>query len=114
MLLPSSRLASQMLQMALQAPFVMAMRMGDWLPADAAASSRMTREAGRMVAEKQAAAMEAWAAFGTHAMQAWMQAMRAPMQPPSVADYERAGQAMLAPYARRVRANAARLRRRAR
>ena len=60
MLFPS-RFASQMMIMSLQAPFVMAMRMGDWLPADAAASSRMTREAGRMVAEKQAAAMESWA-----------------------------------------------------
>ena len=113
-MLPSTRLATQMMQMSMQAPFVMAMRMADWLPTGEAASPRATREAGRMVTEKQAAAMESWAAFGTHAMRAWTQAMLAPLQPISTAQYERAGQAMLAPSAGRVRANAARLKRRAR
>lgn len=111
---PSSRFASQMMQMAVQAPFVMAMRMGDWWQMDATHSPRTTREAGRMVAEKQAAAMESWAAMGTHAMQAWTRVMLAPLQPVDAAQLDRAGQAMLAPYSRRVRANAARLRRRAR
>ena len=113
MLFPS-RFASQMMIMSLQAPFVMAMRMGDWLPLGAQDAPRTTREAGRMVAEKQAAAMESWAAFGTHAMQAWTRYMLAPLQPMTQAQLECAGQAMLAPYARRVRANATRLKRRAR
>ena len=114
MYLPSTTLAMQMTQMAVQAPFVMAVRMGDWMTPGIALSPRQRREAHRMVAEKQAAAMEAWTAFGSHAMRAWTQWMLAPMQPWQPAHWERAGEAMVAPYARRVRANAARLRRRKR
>ena len=114
MYLPSTTLAMQLTQMAVQAPFVMAVRLGDCMTPGLALSPRQRREAHRMVAEKQAAAMESWAAMGTHAMQAWTRAMLAPLQPVDAAQLDRAGQAMLAPYARRVRANAARLRRRAR
>ena len=114
MLFPHSPLATQLAQLAVQAPFVMAVRMADWWMPGALATPRQRREASRMVAEKQAAAMESWAAFSTHAMQAWMQCLLQPVRPLSVAQIERAGQAMVSPYARRVRANANRLRRRTR
>lgn len=109
---PSTRFATQMAQMAMQAPFVMAARMGDWTAWTG--SARQQREAGRMVAEKQAAAFEAASAFALHAWSAWAQLVFAPLQPWSPTRWERASQAMLAPYARRVRANATRLRKRRR
>ncbi|GAB1407203.1 hypothetical protein MASR1M8_11220 [Thermomonas brevis] len=112
MLFPSTRLAAQLAQMAVQAPFVMAVRMGDWWMPVAAASPRQRREASRMVLEKQAAGIEAWTAFNRMAWDAWMQWLLA--RPLTAAQWERGGQATLAPYARRVRANAARLRRRKR
>lgn len=114
-MMPSTRLATQFAQMALQAPFVMAVRMGDWMTTPGAlASARQRREAGRMVAEKQAAALEASMAFAQQASQWWLQCWLAPMQPWSAARWERAGQAVMEPYARRVRANATRLRKRRR
>ena len=110
MLFPSTRFATQFAQMTMQAPFVMAARMGDWTAWTG--SARQQREAGRMVAEKQAAAVEASMAFAMHAWNAWAQCMFAPRQPWTPARWERASQAVLAPYARRVRANASRLRKR--
>lgn len=114
MLFPHGPFATQIAQLALQAPFVMAVRMADWWMPGALATTRQRREASRMVTEKQAAAMESWVALSTHAMQAWMQCMLQPARPLDMRQLERAGQAMLAPYSRRVRANAARLRRRKR
>lgn len=110
MLFPYAGLAGQMMHMALQAPLVMAARMGDWMVPMVPPSARTRREASRMVLEKQAAAVESWAALGHHALQAWAQCLLG--QPLSPAQIERAGRAVLAPYARRVDANAARLGRR--
>lgn len=115
MLFPSTRLSTQLTQIATQAPFVMAMRMGDWLAMPGgAASAQQQRELGRMVAEKQAAAMEAWFGLAGQAWTAWAQGLHAPLSPLPAAQWDRMGQAVVAPYARRVRANATRLHKRKR
>ena len=102
------------------APLVIAQRMAAWNAAPHGA--RQQREARRMVAEKQAAAMQmsgAWWLASIQAQQrAWLTAWSAGRAFPLWGDFARSAAGMfargdaLAPVARRVRATARRLARR--
>ncbi len=99
----------------MDAPQVMASRVGRFALAGVAPSARDRAEFSRMLLEKQAAAVESWMAFWQDAAAAqqryWLDAAFGRFEAVvSVAAMERSLQAVLAPYQTRTAANARRLR----
>ncbi len=110
-----ARLGRTLTQLAVDAPQVVALRMGAWGTPGAAGSAQGFAEAQRMVWEKQAAAMESgmaqWQAAALAYQRFWFDLMLGRFQPwPSAASVAAGTNAALRPYQKRASANARRLR----
>ncbi len=102
-------------RLAVDAPQVMASRMGMFALAGAAPSARDRAEFSRMLWEKQAAALESWVAFWQDAalgyQRFWFDAAFGRLGAlVSVPAMQRSLEAVIAPYQTRASANARRLR----
>lgn len=109
-----TQLQRELTDLAVNAPFVAASRIARLAMPGALLSARERAELGRMVVEKQSAAMESFvslaSAYQQQAMNFWMSAaFMQPLALPSAQDVIATTRAALKPYRTRVKANARRM-----